>query len=341
MSKLLVTLFSVFLTFETYASEDEKDPAKQQHLTLERPDKIKSVVARSFEDVSSLTTNSSNYRYYGCSSYGFMEIDDGKLLLNIIQNSKEKEVCILDIGAGNFTWAKSMSIFLNKNLDKLADKTIHFVSLSGESYSGETLIQDQVCFLHNRGSFCIEDLITSFSKDEVLKRFAEQKFNLIVSRYTFIHIADPVGTFLRSYNCLKQGGYICMDGFQVLYDDRKKVTHLHENMVQLLEDTGEPYLVKNWGDNRGLYQFLLKKTKDDLKLPMVYSGYSYLEVANTIEHVIACFKKTSPFLNWESIYMPDSNHFTGSSELHEWLVKADLRCDEYARFDYIGLVKKI
>src|SRR3990167_8095058 len=118
---------------------------------------------------------------------------------------------VLDVGAGDFSWGKALVRYINK--ENLSPKIkVHIVSVTGEKYKGVDIQEIGSCKQYNIGAFNIENIEDIFSKSKEIG-LKDVKFDWIVSRYTFIHLVDPAGTFSQCYDLLKPGGFISMDAF--------------------------------------------------------------------------------------------------------------------------------
>lgn len=96
---------------------------------------------------------------------------------------------------------------------------MHIFSVTGEDY-GPTQVQEEGrCKTYNIGAFKIEDFQKGFAEIFLsLPLKGPLFFDLIVSAYTFMHVHDPVGLFVQSYDMLcPEGITMLMHGFLVSF----------------------------------------------------------------------------------------------------------------------------
>ena len=104
--------------------------------------------------------------------------------------------------------------------------------------------------------------------------------DLIVSRYTFIHLRDPAGTFLQAYNQLRpKTGLIFTDGFHTYDPD---TPDYDSEALTFLKSTKKPFVLNTYIPREtlicrgtGTYPFLLKRSDaTPCLLPMTYEPYN-------------------------------------------------------------------
>lgn len=264
--------------------------------------------------------------YNGDSSYLMCDIDDRKLIKTIINQAAptRKDFYFLDIGAGNFQWGEEIATFINREKDFHSDIVVHIINVRGESNEGEKVKTKGKCKIYNLGKFKIEELSEAFKDHEL---FLENKLDLIVSRYCFRHLVDPVGTFVQTYGLLRpETGLLLMDGFyfQLQNDDRP-----HEYTEKLMLDTKAPFLMKLHPVGRSTNHFIMRRPNaNPCKLQMTYLG---MEWANSGDYDIASqsvikFRREAHeddkrYSNMEAL---EYSTFRGDKALYNWLKKDGL-----------------
>lgn len=242
----------------------------------DRPEEVKAAITRTF-DVISDDTSSTWGSYNGVSCYSLIG-DDHLVAQKIIQGAPkdQTEFFFLDIGAGDFEWGRALVKFLNSK-DFGRKFTAHIMGVRGErlflfdSQEG----RNGSCILYERGNFQIEN-IGSILKNDCNGKFS--KFDLIVSRWTFRHLVDPVGTFVQTYDLLRPGtGMFFGDGF--FFQDKAKPEEGKEDlMLTLLHQTQAPFLKRSFDLGRSLHPFVIqRKDSESLKLPMSYQRLVMLQ----------------------------------------------------------------
>ncbi len=208
-----------------------------------------------------------------------MGIDDHKLVKNIIHRNidKQKEFYFLDIGAGNCAWATGVVNFLNQQPDLFNDITIHIISLTGEHYDTIPVPESNFCKVYNLCSFEIENL-----SDSLQKRGLDfnNKIDLIVSNYCFMHLHDPSGTFVQAYNLLRPyTGIMVLDGFPLHYDDDPDLTKDFASATkEFLQSTQVPFLMSTYVarddiSHHGIYPFMIQRPdQTPCQLSYMYAG---------------------------------------------------------------------
>ena len=143
----------------------------------------------------------------------------------------QSEFKILDMGAGKFQWINQMV----KSFDKEhPNKKLVAYGLSAESCeNGPIKIGNSeiipLC------SFKTEDIIKSF-KTKGLD--LSNSFDLIVSRFVFTHLIEPIGTLQQVISTLKpETGVLLTDSFDFMYlnNDGSNVYPYHESKTNPLK----------------------------------------------------------------------------------------------------------
>lgn len=240
-----------------------------------RPAELTNKIANAFDSI--VSHDSSHWHWHNgaeneIAGYGMAGVDEYVLMKKIIQQapSTQKTFTALDIGSGNSQWSEGLVKYLEKQTDLRQDIKVHIISLQGENNKNSKVVELGICKIHNLGTFKIEELSSQFKE---LGMDMENQVDLIVSRWCFRHLADPVGTFTQAYNLLRPGGFILLDGFLFLNqnDDLNKNGNIR--MTQLFFDTKAPFLTLFYDCMRSLNHFILQKhDAEPCQLPMSYRG---------------------------------------------------------------------
>lgn len=107
---------------------------------------------------------------------------------------------------------KSVTNVLNQHLAD-QDIIVHIVGLSGNIDTGVNGEQEKVgvCRLYGFEKFAIEKFKWLSQTDSRLAQFRDKQFDLVVSRSTFQHFIDPIGTFLDIYRSVAPSGFFVGD----------------------------------------------------------------------------------------------------------------------------------
>jgi hypothetical protein len=259
---MVVTIHTSFLA---YAAQPLADQEAQYLTTDARPKWMEEKVQASFEAVSQDTSN--NWMYNGDELYQIAGVNEHRLILNMIsENPNQKDFYVLDFGCGVFTWGKALQSYLNEKVDEtLRDSiTVHVVGITGGIDTGVNGSQDKVgcCKLYGIPTFPIEN-IKKWQQGAQWPFIdtKEVKFDLIVSRSTFQHLVDPIGTLIDTYNWVRLGGYLIAD---ILEEDLSCIARFFEVSLSGLCDgcVGHALSLVAVGGSTGL------------KIPVVYNSRS-------------------------------------------------------------------
>jgi hypothetical protein len=320
-------LFSSYFAAEaSQAPMVNKDEATQHQQTprglrvSDRPESLKNMISESFHVVSD---NQKTWLYNGSNHYCFMGIDPSLLIQEKIKASPfQKDFYLLDIGAGQFDWGKTTAAEINAQKDLPNDIKVHIFSVTGENYGPMQVQEEGRCKTYNISSFKIEDLQKGFA--EILPSLSLKGpllFDLIVSAYTFMHVHDPVGLFVQSYDMLRPGdGTMLMHGFPVSFS-AKEHHQWDTNMAYLLHYTKAPFLIGKSTEVGEIAPFLLKRSEhESLNLPFQYVGTSNIAIANAQgkeRAFIDALDKLAPFPGF--IPVPRYNSVQGDKGLYDWV----------------------
>lgn len=286
----------------------------------DRPKALQAVIDAVF---SNLERDSLRWGYNGAYTYSLCGIEDAKLVKKIIQASPErKEFYLLDIGAGGFQWGFSIAHFIKEQEDLRTDITVHIISIRGESSDEPEVESYKQCKVYKFGCFKIEELSLEFKKRKLC---LEGRLDLIVSRWSFRHLADPVGTFAQAYNLLRPRGHLVMDGFFFLHGENEALSDStydpNLNMLQLLFDTRAPFLLAPAGASSLNHFILQRPNKLPCRLPMRYIDFRQIESSWDIgSNHVCCFKREALAMRTEDLNLPEQFfHVFGDHDLFSWL----------------------
>ncbi len=167
-------------------------------LWKERTSEINHSISRAFQAIVGKTKSSWGF-YNGGNRYDIGGIKEHKLMKKMIREAPPeiKDFYALDIGAGNYQWGRELAKYLNAKKDIPKDVTIHIIGIRGEANWNEAVTELGQCKLYEFGEFQIETLMDEFQARGLQ---LENKVDLIVSRWCFRHLVDPIGTFTQAYN---------------------------------------------------------------------------------------------------------------------------------------------
>lgn len=227
----------------------------------DRTPEINHSISRAFKAIVS-DTNSSWGLYNGSNIYAIGGVKEHKLMRKLIREAppENKDFYALDIGAGNYQWGRELAKYLNAKKDIPKDVTIHIIGIRGETNLDKAVTELGCCRLYEFGQFKIERLIDEF---QLRGLQLANKVDLVISRWCFRHLVDPVGTFTQAYDLLRpKTGHLLLDGFFFLHADEKiddKSLNAKARMIQLCLETRAPFLTRRYDDDGSLDHFMLRK----------------------------------------------------------------------------------
>lgn len=306
---------------------------KSQHLDWKkRPQSLQSAISCTFNKIMKASESSWGL-YNGDSKYYMCSIDEEKLMKKVIlQSPQQKEFYALDIGAGNFQWGRSIAEFINRQNDLPKDIKVNIISIRGEKNLGDRVIEEGCCRLYELGAFKIEEMIERFRKEGL---FLEKKVDLVLSRWCFRHLVDPVGTFIQLFNLLRpKKGFLLMDGFYFLFQGQNlnlRKTHLNRNinMIQLLFDTKALFLMLRYDRDDSLNRFVLQRPNEkSCELPMKYEGVERIDSYRQLCYMTR-FVRSPQEEDELELNDVDRDHLYGDIELFRFLRKNKVFDDDY------------
>ncbi|MES2607779.1 MAG: methyltransferase domain-containing protein [Pseudomonadota bacterium] len=204
---------------------------------------------------------------------------------------------------------------------------VNIVSVRAEINLGEIFIQSGRFNRYEFGSFNVENIITEFS-DAKFSSFNlnEKKMNMIVSRYCFQHLVDPLGTFVQVHSLLKNDGWLFFTNFFFgvdvsLTEDSLSINFSKrlDHTLEMLDYTDDPFLMAPYANMRK-HEIILKKRDMPCQLPFSYlSLMSIREELAVGSKVITAFHHQKEFSKVFQRQDLSRGSIVGKLELYEWL----------------------
>lgn len=315
------------MTIAALDSLDQIDPSSISILSTphyldwtQRPSAIRTSISEAFDQL--VYKEESDWFYNGSKKYRICKVDEHALMKKIIQQapSTQKDFYVLDIGAGKFQWSKSLADYLEKQADISKDIKVHILGVRGEKYLGDRIVETALCKIYNLGAFKIEELFAKFKKQEL---DIENKLDLIVSKWCFCHLVDPVGTLTQTYNLLRpKTGFLLMDGFMFLQEkDNLLTTDPNSRLIQLFSDITAPFLTQFHSTFSDLNHFILQRSDNiPCQLPMTYlDAEQALGYQIQSERVTRFSRRAQKEDKEISSELSDYNNLYGNQILYDWL----------------------
>lgn len=259
--------------------------------------------------------------FNGSDAYNIGGIKEHKLMRKLIREAPEcKDFYALDIGAGNYQWGRELAEYLNAKKDIPEDATIHIIGIRGETNLDKAVTELGQCKLYEFGQFQIEMLMDEF---QVRGLQLANKVDLVVSRWCFRHLVDPVGTFTQAYDLLRpKAGHLLLDGFFFLHENEKmhdESLDFNERMIRLCLETRAPFLTRYYDYTRSLDHFILRKPDDHpCRLHKQYLEIENIKGWQIGSKAVTRFKE----LKESDVETPPLLHegeYRGDKNMYEWL----------------------
>lgn len=236
----------------------------------DRPQEIKTKIKEAWDNLAKHSNDL--WVYSGKSNYDLCGVDEFLLIKKIIENNRERRLFyILDIGAGDFSLCSHLTREINESQEISKDIEINIIGIRGESYEGPEIEKIGICNLYKFGRFQIENLIDEFNLRNLN---LIQEIDIILSRWTFIHLVDGIGTLLQAYNLLKPfTGILLADACYYLRNNKKPSEYVPEDMAHLLIELEVPFLIRPYDIGGSLDQFMIRrKDNKECELPYRYAS---------------------------------------------------------------------
>ena len=227
------------------------------------------------------------YRSFGRSDYYFHipghDISSRQLITALCEN--KREIHLLDIGTGN----GDLLININQQFSN-----VHAIGISAKDMREPTAIPDEQYIVGN----------TEFLSDN--PRINNKKFDCILSRNTFIHLTDPLGTLIQAYELLADDGILVIG--DLLISGLNKICS--DNLWLYL--IGQDYKIDFHSYLNGLFPLIfIRKTKPHLDLPISYAVIGN-ELTYTCDNDLVLFCSSNPSKNDPTQFIKE--FFTTSAE---------------------------
>jgi len=239
-----------------------------------RPQALRDIVRKSFAAIENVEPQD-RWGFSGEAHYWLCDVNKYNLITTLIKEAppEQTDFYFLDIGAGNFQWSNDLAESLNRSKIR-PGATYHIIGLRGEKYKEAEIRKDGNCIVYSFGAFKIEQL-----NQELKRRNIDitNKVSLIVSRWTFKHLADPVGTLLQACNLLTPNhGILLCDGLYTYFEDVvgqeetlqpleyssfESLSHLRKHQTLLLSLLGVSFFEQDAGQAAA---FMLKREKKEV-----------------------------------------------------------------------------
>jgi hypothetical protein len=182
--------------------------------TEKRPEWMKKDIVKKAAEVA----NVAKWTHNGNIKYGMGFVDEHKLILKLIAEAigrGQKELWVLDIGCAEFKWGKQLLQDVNNTYgNQDIDVHVHIVGLTGArdaNISEVDLKKKGICQLHVFEQCPIEILAKLAQTSPRYAMFnGKIRFDAIVSRSTFRHFVDPLGTLTDVLSTLLSGAGIVL-----------------------------------------------------------------------------------------------------------------------------------
>lgn len=288
--------------------------SSEEFLTMERPKDIQAKVDQVFNSMQKMKNvywGLKNGKYDG---YTLMGIDEQTLLKEVINNSKNEDIYILDAGAAAGGWGDYIS---DRALEIGTSKRIHIYSVTGGNELQEGIIIKKNITLHQFSNFKLENISEEFKR---LNINLDNKFDLIVSNWTLKHLVDPVGTLLQLYTLLSpEKGKLLANGFNIGIEGESNIEnkYINKNWERLLAAGSAKVVFKL--DNFNLLSdfYLIKDSKAKLQIPFKYKTDINSLSKESIKHDENCNAKSVCLFSrsHRSSKISNTSDFSNTSDL--------------------------
>ncbi|MGC1877980.1 MAG: ankyrin repeat domain-containing protein [Rhabdochlamydiaceae bacterium] len=292
----------------------------------QRPYSLKKSISNAFESL--LKQDKSNWGVCnGSGIYNMCGVNEQALMKKMIQQHPDrKNFYALDIGAGDFQWSKGLANYIEKQTDLPKDIKVHIIGVRGERYLGNRVVGTERYKIYNLGAFKIEELFEEFKEGRL---DLQNKVDLIVSHWCFRHFADPVGTFVQTYNLLRpKTGFLLLDGF--FFETNTNLDEMDGNrrLTQLFLDIKTPFLTNYHQIMNSSNHFMVQRVESTpCQLPMSYLGSRDPGHGWQIgSDCVTQFSREPQEADKEGFHLPsakinDYNFIYGNKRMYDWLKK--------------------
>ena len=217
----------------------------------------------------------------GNKTYSIANLDFEQIIENLIfDRNSDEQISIMDIGSGWGAWGNHIAEYIDHSENLRPKKSVNIYNVNGNKFSDRVpqVIQYTKSTVYNIGQIKIEDITKELKNWNLIG-----KIDLIVSAYCFVHLIDPLGTFIQAYDFLKpNSGIMAIDGFRIILKGQYTTTAndfsvFDQNVLSILKYsercTGNPILFFKDIASTELYNIVLqRKSEKKLSFPLKY-GY--------------------------------------------------------------------
>jgi len=320
---------ALYSSYHSTVDQEQKTLSSSYLLWKDRTPEINASISKAFQSLIS-DSESKWGKFNGSDTYELCGIKEHRFVKKLIQRAptNRTDFYVLDIGAGNFQWGRKLALYLNAKTNLPKDITIHIIGIRGEKNQNNPITELGRCKLYELGRFQIERLAEEFPKRGLQ---LENKVDLVVTRWCFRHLVDPVGTFAQVYDLLRpETGHFLFDGFFIPYDNeqiRGVSINFNERMSRLCLETGAPFLTQHLESGVSLDHFVLRKLEaQSCRLKKEYSGILEVDSGCQIgSYAVTRFKNPKETEDTSSLL--SKGKYRGDKEMHEKLKQARVLCD--------------
>ncbi len=291
-------------------------------------DCLKECIDKTYEKLAKSEPISGWTLYNGREKYLICGIDEHILIQALAKGAplEQRDIYVLDIGAGDFQWCKALVKFINRNEAFPITKRVHVIGVRGEPYEGVQVVEKERCILYRIGALKVEDITT-----ELIRNGLEGiHLDLVVSRWAIRHLVNPVETVKAVFDLLRpRGGVFLFDGFFFLKPREKlNKVNVYQRMVQLLLQSKVDFLARKFREDSSVDHFILQRSDErTFKLDLVCEGITRLDDSSKPKggldsKVVVHFSGLKERKCFSEVELP--HIFYGNRALHDWLKAAHL-----------------
>lgn len=252
-------------------------PAQLAAAGFQRTPEIQQLVDHAFAKLSALTPKECGYVFTGSNNYTFVYHEristcTSSVIQAKIINHDHAPLSVLDIGAGNFQLSNAMKELYGEKIK------IYGITAADVFRSENMRIADEYHVSNNA--------------ENLSHIFDQQSFDLIVSRTTFMHFVDKIGSLIEAYKKLKPGGTLLIDQLNI-----PGCEGYMQHIVIWLQKKGYPVIASCHANE--IRPFILQKPLDEklqeLIFPVLYQSHTEIEVKYKPHPDILLLSQSDPY----------------------------------------------
>lgn len=233
-----------------------------------RPPVIQSLVTKAHKSLKDELTECQWREKGNYPTYNLMLLLDYRLIDWLVEEKVKADpggtIRIIDFGSGLFAWGTNIAQHILKRHMNSGLK-FEIFGLTGEkAYEEEKLKKLQK---ENSSDFVSLVLMQQTEIESIGNLFEDNTIDLIVSRWTMLHLIDPMGTLNQLHGLLKMNGLLLFDGFDLrvlnstsMGENRKLFELLYRSKVKMIS--------LDFFINRSYNNYLLQKISLD---PIIFA----------------------------------------------------------------------